>query len=150
MQRTGFALALLATIAMTVVPVAPSFAAAPKQDRAAAQQALVKHAAKGDIIVLSPAQMNQLAASNPALHSKLATAHQAGKVPKLSPAEKRHVAALTQQNMAQIKAGDITTAGWVIIAVSAIVLLLLWQPIVCTLFPWAIGCVPVRVAAPRR
>jgi hypothetical protein len=129
---------------MTVTPVAPSFAAVPKQDKATAQKSLVKHAEQGDVIVLSPAQMGQLAASRPALHAKLTAAHQSGKVPSLSAAEKRHVTALTQQNMAQIKGGDISTAGWIIIALSVIVVLWLWQPVVCVLFPWALGC-PVVV-----
>jgi len=149
MQRTGFALAFLAAIAMTVMPVTPSFAASPKQDKAAAQQALATHAEQGDVIVLSPAQMEQLAVSNPALHAKLAAAQQTGQVPSLSPAEKRYVTALTQQNMDQIKAGDPSTAAWIIIGVSVVVLLLLLgNPTACSMFPWAIGCVRPAVAAP--
>ncbi len=148
MQRIGFSLAFLAAIAMTVMPVAPSFAASPKQDKAAAQQALAKHAEQGDVIVLSPAQMEQLAVSKPALHAKLSAAQQTGQAPSLSPAEKRYVESLTQENMAQIKAGDPSTAGWIVIGVSVVVLLLLLgQPGACALFPWAIGC---AVAAPAK
>src|SRR5687767_13342653 len=60
MKRTGFALAFVAAIAMTVTPVAPSFAAAPKQ-QTSTNQALAEHAGRGDVVVLSPAQMNELA-----------------------------------------------------------------------------------------
>jgi hypothetical protein len=141
MKRTGFALAFMATIAMTVVPVAPSFAAAP-QDKAAAQQALADHAQRGDVVVLSPAQMNQLAISKPALHAKLAAAHQSGKIPSLTASEKRTVTALTKQNIADIKAGD--GGAWIVVAVVAIVVLFLWQPWVCAWFPWALGCYPRR------
>ncbi len=149
MQRIGFSLAFLAAIAMTVMPVTPSFAASPKQDMAAAQQALAKHAEQGDVIVLSPAQMEQLAVSKPALHAKLAAAQQKGQAPSLSPAEKRYVTVLTQENIAQIKAGDPSTATWIIIGVAAVVLLLLiGNPVACSMFPWAIGCVRPAVAVP--
>jgi len=142
MKRTGFALAFMATIAMTVMPVAPSFAAAPKQQMSA-NQALAESAARGDVVVLSPAQMNQLSVSNPALHAKLSAAHQSGAIPKFTQSEKRYVTMLTKQNIADIKAGD--GGAWVVVAVVAVVLLLLWQPVVCVWFPWAIGCVaPAR------
>ena len=151
MQRTGFALAFLAAIAMTVMPVVPSSAASPKQDRAAAQQALATPAEQGDVIVLSPAQMEQLVVSNPALHAKLATAQQTGQAPSLSPAEKSYVASLTQENVDQIKAGDPSTAGWIIIGVSVVALLALFgNPAACSMFPWAIGCVKPAVAAPAK
>jgi hypothetical protein len=137
MRKTGFALALLSTIAMTVVPVTPSFAAA--KHRSAHHQALVDHAARGDVIVLSPVQMDQLAASNPALHGKLAAAHRAGQVPSLTKSEKQLVNALTQQNMADIKAGAFPVVGWVIIAVVA---LILFTPIFCGIFPFGLACTP--------
>lgn len=127
MKRIGFALAFVATIAMTVMPVAPSFAAAQKQ-QIPANQALAEHAARGDVVVLSPAQMNALAVSKPALHAKLAAAHQTGTVPKLTSSEKRHVAALTQSNINQIKAGDGGVWLVVVVAVAVAVLLLFWWP----------------------
>jgi hypothetical protein len=139
MRKTGFALALLSAIAMTVAPITPSFAAA-KQDRSAAQQALVNHAARGDVIVLSQPQMDQLAVSNPALHAKLAAAHQAGQVPALTKAEKQTVNALTQQNMADIKAGAWPVAAWIIIA--AVVGLFLFTPLFCGIFPFGLACAP--------
>lgn len=142
MRRTGFALALLSAIAMTVVPVAPSFAAAPKAQMSANEE-LAAHAVRGDVIVLSPTQMDELAVSNPALHSKLAAAHQAGTIPHLTKAEKRLVTAMTQQNVADIKAGS-PAAAWIIVAVVAVVLLILWQPLVCQMFPWALGCAPAH------
>jgi hypothetical protein len=131
MKRTGFALAFVAAIAMTVTPVAPSFAAAPKQQMST-NQALAEHAARGDVVVLSPAQMNELAVSKPALHSKLAAAHRTGTVPKLTSSEKRYVAALTQSNISQIKAGD---GVWIVVVVAAVLValwLLFW-------WPWAVA-----------
>jgi hypothetical protein len=131
MKRTGFALAFVAAIAMTVTPVAPSFAAAPKQQMST-NQALAEHAARGDVVVLSPAQMNELAVSKPALHSKLAAAHRTGTVPKLTSSEKRYVAGLTQSNISQIKAGD---GVWIVVVVAAVLValwLLFW-------WPWAVA-----------
>jgi hypothetical protein len=142
MRRTGFALALLSAIAMTVVPVAPSFASA-KHDRAAARQAFVDHAARGDVIVLSPTQMNELAVSNPGLHAKLDAAHQTGQVPSLTKSEKQVVNALTQRNMADIKAGAWPVAAWIIIAVVG---LILFTPIFCGIFPFGLACAPVGAA----
>jgi hypothetical protein len=146
MRKTGFALAVLSTIAMTVVPVAPSFAA--KAQPSAAQSTLLEHAQRGDVIVLSPTQMDQLATSNPALHAKLAAAHQAGKVPALTKSEKKIVNAMTLQNMDSIKAGDPATV-WIIVVASVILLALIWQPIVCQIFPWALGCAPAVAAVVR-
>jgi hypothetical protein len=82
--------------------------------------------------VLSPAQMNELAVSKPALHSKLAAAHRTGTVPKLTSSEKRYVAGLTQSNISQIKAGD---GVWIVVVVAAVVValwLLFW-------WPWAVA-----------
>jgi hypothetical protein len=123
MKRTGFALAFVAAIAMTITPVAPSFAAAPKQQMSA-NQTLADHAVRGDVVVLSPAQMNELAVSKPALHAKLAAAHRTGTVPKLTSSEKLYVAKLTQSNINQIKAGD--GGAWIVVAVVVAVLLWLW------------------------
>jgi hypothetical protein len=149
MRKTGFALAVLSTIAMTVVPVAPSFAAA-KHHQPTANQVLADHAQRGDVIVLSPTQMDRLATSNPALHAKLAAAHQAGTVPSLTRSEKKIVNALTQQNMADIKAGYAPAVTWIIIAASAILLLILWQPVVCQILPFLPGCAPAAAVVRTR
>jgi hypothetical protein len=143
MKKLGFVLALFAAFSMTVLPVAPSYAAAPK---ASAEQALADHAARGNIAVLSQAQLSALAASNPALYSKITTARDTGKVPHFTAAEKQTLRGMTAQNMDAFKAGD---AGLTIIIVvaSVILLLLLWQPVVCKIFPWALGCAPPVVAA---
>lgn len=149
MRKTGFALALLSALAMTVVPVAPSFAAS-KTDASAARQTISDYAARGDILVLSPAQMDQLATSNPVLHAKLAAAHEAGRVPHLTKSEKRIVQTMTQANMNDIKAGAWPAVTWIIIAVSAVVLLILWQPFVCQIFPFALGCAPAGAVVRTR
>jgi hypothetical protein len=142
MRKTGFALAMLAALTMTVVPVAPSFAAAPAPK--STEQKFIDHAKRGDIAVLSKAQMRALAQSNPKLHAKLMKAYEANSVPSLSPAEKRYVRDLTQKNLDNFKAGD--GGGWIVVAIVVVVLLILWQPVVCKIFPWAIGCpvYPVR------
>lgn len=124
---------------MTILPVAPSFAASPAPETS--QQALIRHAARGDIVVLSPAQMSALEQSNPSLHAKLLAAHNTGKVPHLTKAEKALVRSLTQANMGDIKAG--WAAGWVIVAVvGGVLLVLFWQPWVCHTWTWAWGCAP--------
>lgn len=124
---------------MTVLPVAPSFAASSPPE--GSQQAFVRHAARGDIVVLSPSQMSALEQSNPSLHAKLLAAHKAGKVPHLTKAEKALVRSLTQQNMADIKAGWAT--GWIVVAiVGGVLLVWLWQPVVCKAFTWAWFCPP--------
>jgi hypothetical protein len=145
MRKTGFALAMIATIAMTVVPVAPSFAAAPAPK--SAEQKFVDHARRGDIAILSTAQMRAIAQSNPKLHAKLMRAYETSTVPRLTAAEKKYVRDVTQKNLATFKAGD--GSGWIIVAVVAIVLLILWQPVVCKIFPWAIGCVPYHPVRAR-
>lgn len=144
MRKTGFALAMLAAITMTVVPVAPSFAAAPAPK--STEQKFIDHAKRGDVAVLSKAQMRALALSNPKLHAKLMKAYETSTVPRLSAAEKQYVRNLTQANLDSFKAGD--GGAWIVVAIVAVVLLILWQPVICKIFPWAIGCVaypaPVR------
>lgn len=129
------------------MPMTPSYAASPAPQQSV-QQSVAKSAARGDAVILSQAQMNQLATSSPALHAKLSTAYQNGTVPKLTRAEKAMLANMTAGNLDAFKAGQ-TAETWIIIAVVAVVLLILWQPIVCKLFPWALGC-QVVVAAPVR
>jgi hypothetical protein len=145
MKRFSFALALLATISMTVIPVAPSQAASPA--RAETRNELVaKHAAKGDIVVLSRAQMSELERTQPRLHAKLVTANQNATVPKLSASEKRLVRSMTAQNMDAIKAG---AEPWTVVAIVAGVLLILFvlTPLGCWLFPWGPTCGPRAVMA---
>lgn len=136
MRKMGLVLALLSTVSMTVLPVAPSFAAAPQDSK---QQQFIRHAERGDIVVLSPTQMSALEQSNPSLHAKLLAANKTGKVPHLTKAEKALVRSLTQQNMGDIKAG--WAAGWIVVAiVGGVLLVWLWQPVVCKTFTWAWFC----------
>jgi hypothetical protein len=137
-------LALLATVSMTALPVTPSLAASTPQTTT--EQKMATYARKGDLAILSQAQMSVLAQSNPTLHAKLLKASQNGTVPKLNAAEKAQVRQLTAANIDAFRAGDPATV-WIIVAVSAVVLLLLWQPVVCKVFPWAWGCAPVAVVA---
>ncbi len=143
MKKMGLVLALLSSVSMTVLPVAPSYAAAAAP-KAPTQQVLVDHAARGNVAILSQAQMNTLAASHPTLHAKLLAAYQKGTVPSLTASEKKLVRSMTAQNLDAVKAGD-GGATALVIVLSAVLLLLLWQPVVCKIFPWALGCVPVAV-----
>jgi hypothetical protein len=146
MRKIGLVLAMISTLSMTVLPVVPTQAATPAP-KATTQQQIAGYAARGDAYILSQGQMSQIATSNPALHAKLSKAYADNTIPKLTASEKRYVRSLTAQNLDEYKAG-ITTAGWIIIAaVIVVVALLLWQPIVCGVMPWMIGCAPV-VAAP--
>jgi hypothetical protein len=133
--RFGFVLTVLSALAMAMLPAMPSFAA-QRAPLTASQQALVDHAVRGDVVVLSPEQMMSLAQSNPALHAKLTAAHNTGTVPKLTPAEKRIVAGLTAQNLDALKAGHVWSA-WVIVAIVAGVWLLL-----CAIANWGFPCLP--------
>lgn len=137
-------LALLATVSMTAVPVAPSLAATSKP--VTAEQKMANYARKGDLAILSQAQMSVLAQTSPTLHAKLLKASQTGTVPKLNAAEKAQVRQLTAANIDAFRAGDPATV-WIVVAVTAVVLLILWQPVVCKVFPWAWGCAPVAVVA---
>jgi hypothetical protein len=140
MRKMSFALALLATVSMTFIPVAPSYAAS--RDRATtANELVVKHAANGNLAVLSQAQMAQLARTHPSLHARLAKAAAKGTVPKLSKAEKRLVRTMTAQNMNDIKAG---VNGWVVVAIvaGAIFVLFFLTPIGCAILPFMPWCAP--------
>ena len=117
MRKFGILLALLSAFSMTVLPVVPSYAASP--DKATEQK--IAAAKRGDIVVLSQAQMAALQQSSPALHSKLMTANQNGTTPKLTASEKRLVANLTKQNLNEMKAGYVAGA-WIIVAIVAIFL----------------------------
>jgi hypothetical protein len=132
MKRTGFVLAFVATVSMTVLPATPSFAAMPVTRSIANLQTTLAdqaaaHVRSGDLAVLSPAQMTALARSNPNLHSKLLRASKAGTMPSLTPSEKRLVRSLSARNVDSVKAGAVWVPGWVIVVLVAIpVLLILW------------------------
>jgi hypothetical protein len=140
MRKMSFALALLATVSMTFIPVAPSYAAS--RARASTTNELVaKHAANGNLAVLSQAQMNDLARTHPNLHARLAAAAAKGTVPKLSKTERRLLRAMTAQNMNDIKAG---MSGWVVVAIVAGALFVLFflTPIGCAILPFMPFCAP--------
>lgn len=59
-----------------------------------------------DAVILSQAQMDQLAASHLALHAKLAAAYKDGTAPNLTADENKIVAAMTAQNLQAMKAGS--------------------------------------------
>jgi hypothetical protein len=150
MRKMGLALALLASVSMTVLPVAPSYAATPTTPKAAmteksAKQALVRHAERGEAAILSQAQLDRLAVTHKRLHAKIVAANQAGEVPKLTASEKKLLRTMTAQNMDAFKAGWDPATVWVIVAI-VVVVLILFTPIFCPipLFAWAPGCASYR------
>jgi hypothetical protein len=138
MKKMGLALALVACVSMTVVPVAPSFAAAPPAPKAAQQQ-LVDHAARGEAIILSQAQLDRLATTNKALHAKIVKAHQTGSLPKLTASEKKMLRTMTAGNLDAFKAGWDPATVWIVVAVVAAVLIL-FTPIFCPIFTFLPAC----------
>ena len=83
MRKIGLAFALLASVSMTVLPVAPGYAATSAPSKSAtppqsAKQALAKHAARGEAAIISKAQLDRLAVTHPRLHAKIVAANQAG------------------------------------------------------------------------
>jgi hypothetical protein len=123
MKKLSFAVAMIAAVSLVVTPVAPAFAQKddsrylPAVQQAAltkseARQKIVAHAERGEAAILSKAQVDQLARTNPKLHAKLMTAYNSGTVPSLTPAEKKMLVATTKSNLAQYKAaGDPLSLG---------------------------------------
>jgi hypothetical protein len=116
MKKTSFVVAMLACISMVVTPVAPSFAQDDSRFMPKVQESVVKgkqesrerivaHAQAGEAAIVSKAQMDRLAKSNPKLHARLMAAYNAGTVPSLSAAEKKMLVATTKSNLEQYKAG---------------------------------------------
>lgn len=118
MKKTSFAVAMLAAISMVVTPVAPSFAKDDSRYLPAVQESVVKgkqtsrekitaHAQAGEAAIVSKAQMDRLARTNPKLHARLMAAYNAGTVPSLTAAEKKMLVATTKANLDQYKAGGV-------------------------------------------
>lgn len=154
MRKMGLALALLASVSMTVLPVAPSYAATPQAPKAAtspkaAKQALIGHAARGEAAILSQSQLDRLATTHPRLHAKIVAANKAGTVPKLTASEKKLLHVLTARNMDAFKAGWDPATVWIVVAI-VVAVLILFTPIFCPipLFAWAPGCARYAPAAP--
>ncbi|HZT27198.1 MAG TPA: hypothetical protein VFA57_15980 [Pseudolabrys sp.] len=102
MRKFGLLLALVATLSLTFLQIAPSFAS-EHADRGR----LLDLARRGDIAIVTSAQMQLLAQSNPRLHAKLQAAYQLQTPPQLTAAEKAVVHRLTRTNVRQIKAGQV-------------------------------------------
>src|SRR5262249_30684779 len=147
MKKTGLALALAAILSMTVLPVAPSFAATPAPK--SAKMSIADHAARGEAVILSQAQLERLAPPNPTLPKKPAAPHAAGKVRKLSAAEKKMLRTMTAGNLDSFKAGVDPATVWIVVAIVAAVLVL-FTPIFCPvpLFAWTPGCTRYAPVAP--
>jgi hypothetical protein len=147
MRKMGLALALVACVSMTVVPVAPSFAATPAPKSAqSAKQALADHAARGEAIILSKAQLDRLATTNKVLHAKIVKAHETGTVPKLTASEKKQMRTMTAGNLDEFKAGHVGTV-WIVVAV-VVAVLILFTPIFCPIFTFMPSCARYAPGAP--
>ena len=116
MKVLSLAVAMLAAVSMVVTPVAPSFARdwrrplhaegqAQSVTTKASRQKIAAHAARGEAAILSKAQMDRLAKSDPKLHARLMTAYNNGSVPSLTPKEKKMLTAMTQSNLESVQGG---------------------------------------------
>lgn len=145
MKKASFVVAMFAAVSMVVTPVTPVQASEPGESGAsrfvaatAAQprQKIASHAQKGEAAILSKAQVDQLAKTNPKLHARLMAAYNSGTVPTLSAAEKKMLASVTQSNLEQYKAGNpyafgvggaaLASGGWFVVGLIAFVALLLF------------------------
>jgi hypothetical protein len=146
MKKLSFAVAMLAAVSMVVTPVAPSLAQevdryAPAMQQQAVskmdtRQKIAHHAARGEAAILSKAQVDRLARTNPKLHARLMAAYNSGTVPSLTQSEKKMLAATTQANLKEYKAGGpagvlapalaITAFGWFAFGLIGFVALLIF------------------------
>ncbi len=145
MKKLNFAVAMVAAVSMVVTPVVPSFAQEADRYAPAMQQQVVsktdtrnkiaRHAERGEAAILSKAQVDRLARTNPKLHARLMAAYNSGAVPSLTQSEKKMLAATTQANLKDYKAGDpglvgtavVLTAGfWFAIGLIGVVALLIF------------------------
>lgn len=99
MRKVGFALALMSTVSMTVVPSVPAFASNPSSptNRQTVQSPLVA--------AITTDQLGALAKSNPRLHKKI-VAYNSGSPILVTPSEGRTLRALNKQTLASVKGGS--------------------------------------------
>ena len=147
MKTVNFAVAMLAAVSMVVTPVAPSFAFDAPGGRAeqvaklqavtakSTHQKIATHAERGEAAILSKAQVDRLATTNPKLHARLMAAYNSGTVPSLTAKEKKMLIATTQANLKQYKAGDprivgtaavLSAGGWFVVGFLVVVALLMF------------------------
>ncbi len=145
MRKASFVLAVLAAMSMVVTPVAPSYAAgttgAPVTVGAEKQkirQQIATHAERGEAAILSKAQVDRLAVTNPKLHAKVMAAYRSNTIPQLTPGEKKILQAATNKNLSAYKAGaygfpigafagsaSFAALGWIAIGFIGFVLILI-------------------------
>ena len=128
------AFAVLAAVSLVLSPVAPAFAAngiapaAITHDRAKAK--IVRHAERGEAAILTKAQMDRLARTNPSLHRKVMVAYRTNTIPKVTAAEKRLLVRMSARNLESFKAGSVAVAAAagppaIVVAFMLLVLLLI-------------------------
>jgi hypothetical protein len=115
MKMLNFAVAAVAAVSMVVTP-AVSYAQevdryAPAMNQQAVskldtRQKIARHAERGEAAILSKAQVDRLARTNPKLHARLMAAYNSGTVPTLTQSEKKMLASVTHANLKDYKAGD--------------------------------------------
>lgn len=114
--KLGMMLAVLAAASLVMAPVAPALAATPEavaaqMSNATVRAKLVQHAKRGEAAILTKRQVDKLARTNPDLHKRLMAAYQTNSVPKITAAEKRMLAGMSEQNLGKFKAGTVVVAG---------------------------------------
>lgn len=114
--KFGMMLAVLAAVSLALLPVTPALAAAPqaisaKMSNSAVRAKLVQHAKRGEAAILTKRQLDQLARTNPDLHKRLMAAYGTSTVPKVTAAEKRMLAGMSERNLGQFKAGSVVVGA---------------------------------------
>ena len=124
--KFGMMLAVLAAVSLVISPIAPALAAAPeaaaRMSNSAVRAKLVQHAKRGEAAILTKRQIDKLARTNPDLHKRLMAAYGTGTVPKVTPAERKMLAGMSEQNLGKFKAGVLPVA----VAASAAIPWFIW------------------------
>lgn len=146
MKKTSLVVAMLAAFSMVVTPVTPVKASEPGESgvsrfqvmtAAQPREKIAAHAQKGEAAILSKAQVDKIAKTNPQLHARLMAAYRSGTVPTLSASEKKMLVSLTHSNLEEYKAGNplglhfgggaaLAAGGWFAVGLIVLVALFLF------------------------
>jgi hypothetical protein len=120
MKKFGFALALLSAVAMTVVPVTPSFAAYTVEKKSTPQW-------REMLAVITQEQMEILKAKAPNLYKRILAAKESNKPLVVTQSEVYLLQAFHEKSLADLRAGGVE---WIaVVGASVIILTILWKPI---------------------
>lgn len=132
---------MIAAIAMTVLPVAPSFAAQPF--------AKGNYSKREDVAVLKVTQLDQVKVERPKLYKKIAAAQAAGKRMHVSAADARYLLAMSKKNLDDVKGGGIALAG--ILAAVLVIIPIIYELWTAKKWPESggIACWLFRIGCPK-